>query len=292
MKLLVTGKQGQIARSLQHVLKDEAGVEAVFTGREMLDLVDAASIDRTVKQVKPDIIISAAAYTQVDEAEDNPGQALLVNGDGPAHLAAAACGVGAKIIHLSTDYVFDGKQAGAYREDAPVNPVTVYGKSKLEGENAIRLALDDHVILRTAWVFSPYGKNFMKTILKRAGSGDDLNVVCDQTGNPTSALDIARAIFAIVLATRDGSGRWGETYHFAGPEQMAWDQFARMIMEVSANNGGVSVPVNSVSSSQYRTKATRPANSSLDSGKFHAHYEYKARPVRPAIEEVLSGLKN
>ena len=185
MKILVTGRDGQVAQSLA---ERHGGYELVFAGRPELDLADAASIERVVAAINPALVISAAAYTAVDKAEDEPELAMAVNGDGPGVLARAAAKIGAPVIHLSTDYVFDGSLDRPWREDDPVAPLGVYGATKLAGEQAIDASGATYAILRTAWVYSPFGANFVKTMLRLAETRDALNVVEDQQGCPTSAL--------------------------------------------------------------------------------------------------------
>ena len=212
---------------------------AVFAARPDLDLADPASIARIIEAAKPDIVISAAAYTAVDQAEDEPELAEAINGEAPGHIGHAAAKVGAPVLHLSTDYVFDGSGERAWRENDPTGPVGVYGRTKLAGEEALAASGATYAILRTAWVYSPFGGNFVKTMLRLAESRDTLNVVNDQNGNPTSALDIADALLAV-------ADRWqaepahgaNAIYHFAGTGSTTWADFARAIFAESARHGG------------------------------------------------------
>src|SRR3954452_18110890 len=219
MKLLVLGAAGQVGRELCR-LAWPAGTAIASMDRAEIDIADRDAAFGSVARERPEIVINAAAYTAVDRAESEPVAAWAANCTGPANLAAACRAAAIPLIHLSTDYVFDGRKAGPYREDDPVNPLGVYGKSKEAGDRAIRAALPEHVILRTAWVYSAHGQNFVKTMLRLADERPVLRVVADQTGSPTSAADIAAAIARIAIhvmagdAVRD-TDPWG-TYHFAG----------------------------------------------------------------------------
>ena len=188
MKILVTGREGQVATSLA---ERGEGRDLVFVARPEFDLADGESIGRVIGEAKPDLIISAAAYTAVDQAEDEPELAMAINGEAPVHIGRAAAAIGAPVLHLSTDYVFDGSGERAWTETDPTGPIGAYGKTKLAGEQALAASGATYAILRTAWVYSPFGNNFVKTMLRLADSRDALNVVADQHGNPTSALDIA-----------------------------------------------------------------------------------------------------
>ncbi len=269
MKILVTGKQGQVARCLADRAGEHPELELVFaarTGTEfLLDLAKPASIRAAVRAAKPDVIINAAAYTAVDKAEDEPELAMQVNGIAPGLLAAEAAACGARIIHISTDYVFDGELDRPYLPSDPVNPIGVYGKTKLTGEEAVRTATSDFVIVRTAWVYSPYGKNFYKTMLRLAETRDEISVVDDQIGNPTSAYEIADGLLAICEDWLKGGKRClGRIIHLVGPQEMTWCGFARKIFAESAAIGGPDCHVNAISTADYPTKAKRPMNSRLE----------------------------
>ena len=280
MKILVTGRDGQVAQSLA---ERHGGHELVFAGRPELDLADAASIERAVAAVNPDLVISAAAYTAVDKAEDEPELAMAVNGEGPGVLARAAARIGAPVIHLSTDYVFDGSLDRPWREEDPVAALGVYGATKLAGERTIAASGATHVILRTAWVYSPFGANFVRTMLRLAETRDTLTVVEDQYGCPTSALDIADGIMAVIAGLREGRGA-NAIYHLAGTGEAHWADFARRIFAESTKRGGPSAQVTGIPSSGYPTRATRPANSRLDCTRLAQTFGYSA----PRWEESLS----
>jgi dTDP-4-dehydrorhamnose reductase len=266
VKILVTGRDGQVARSLA----ERGGAhELTFAGRPELDLADPASIERAVAAAAPDLVVSAAAYTAVDKAEDEPDLAMAVNGEGPGALARAAARMGVPVIHLSTDYVFDGSLDRPWREDDPVAPINTYGATKLAGERAVAASGVAYAILRTAWVYSPFGSNFVRTMLRLAETRDALAVVDDQIGCPTSALDIADAILAIAGAWAAEPARGINTiYHFAGTGEASWADFARAIFEERGRRGGPAAEVKGIPASAYPTRARRPANSRLDCRKF------------------------
>lgn len=291
MKVLVTGRNGQVATALAERAAGEPD-EFVFVGRPEFDLADPASIRRAVLEIRPDVIVSAAAYTAVDTAEDEPERAHAINGVAPGVLAESASEIGARIVHLSTDYVFDGSGDRPRREDDPVGPFSVYGRTKLEGEEAVRAAApESHVILRTAWVYSPFGNNFVKTMLRLAETRDELNVVDDQYGNPTSALDIADGIFAIFNKWRQGlSPGLGRTYHLAGSGEATWCELARAVFEASAARGGPSAVARPVPASAYPTKARRPANSRLDCSAFERDFGWRAPNWRSKVNETIGRL--
>src|SRR5229473_3547662 len=246
MKLLVLGAGGQVGHELCR-LAWPAGYRIAAFDRGGVDIAQRESVFAAVARERPDIVVNAAAYTAVDRAESEPDIAWASNCSGPANLAAACHDALTPLIHLSTDYVFDGSKAGAWREEDPVKPLGVYGKSKEAGDQAVRGALAHHVILRTAWVYSAHGRNFVKTMLRLAvglqptglsrGDRPVLRVVADQIGSPTSAGDIAAAIGAIVGRLNAGNGRWG-TYHFAGGGAVSWHGFAEAIFELAAPRRG------------------------------------------------------
>ena len=288
MKILVTGREGQVARSLA---ERNGAHELVFAARPDLDLADPASIARIIEAAKPDIVISAAAYTAVDQAEDEPELAEAINGEAPGHIGHAAAKVGAPVLHLSTDYVFDGSGERAWRENDPTGPVGVYGRTKLAGEEALAASGATYAILRTAWVYSPFGGNFVKTMLRLAESRDTLNVVNDQNGNPTSALDIADALLAV-------ADRWqaepahgaNAIYHFAGTGSTTWADFARAIFAESARHGGPTCTGTGIPASEYPTKAARPANSRLDCTKFAETFGHSAPRWEDSLGETVARL--
>lgn len=262
MKILVTGREGQLVRSL---LERGDGRDIVALGRPDLDLEVDGSARAAIRAARPDVVINAAAYTNVDQAEDEPERASRINGAAAGEVAAAAREVGASVIQISTDYVFDGTAAEAYAEDASTNPIGVYGRSKLQGEDHVRDANPEHAIVRTAWVYSPFGRNFVKTMMTLAQTRDALNVVADQRGNPTSALDLADGVFALIDA-----GVPQGTYHLAGTGDASWFDLAEHVFSECARLGLPSAEAHPIATADYPTRAVRPANSRLDCARFES----------------------
>jgi dTDP-4-dehydrorhamnose reductase len=281
MHVLVVGAAGQVGFEL---LRAEWPSEVRLTGvsRHELDLEDRAAIDGLLRDVAPDLIVNAAAYTAVDKAEGDPMRAFAVNRDAVGQMAETCRQLGVPLIHLSTDYVFDGSQPTPYRETDPVAPLGVYGRSKEAGEAVLRDTLPAHVILRTAWVYGVHGHNFVKTMLRLGAERDELRVVADQQGCPTFARDIARAIVTIAQATADGQEAWG-TYHFSGAGRTNWHGFAEKIFELSAPATGKRPLVQAIRTVDYPTPASRPANSVLDCSRVASAFGV----VAPAWERSL-----
>jgi dTDP-4-dehydrorhamnose reductase len=291
VKVLVTGKEGQVARSLAVLAKGRRDIELVSAARPELDLARPETIAPVIQAARPDIVISAAAYTAVDQAEDEPDLAFAVNATGAGEVARAAAAIGAPVIHLSTDYVFDGKATRPYREDVATNPQGAYGASKLAGEKAVAAANPRHVIVRTAWVYSPFGKNFVKTMLRLAETRDEIAVVSDQWGNPTSAHDIAEGLLVACVHIGKGGGAnlWG-TYHLAGAGDASWADFAEDIFKVSMELRGPSANVRRIKTSDYPTPARRPANSRLDIDRFLNVFGYASPRWRDSVSSTVGNL--
>ncbi|WP_095091971.1 dTDP-4-dehydrorhamnose reductase [Mesorhizobium sophorae] len=287
MRLVVTGREGQVALSLLEAGQRHAGVEVIAIGRPELDLAKPDTVIDIIAAAEPDIVVSAAAYTAVDQAEDEPDLAFAVNAVGAGKVAEAAAQLGIPVIHLSTDYVFDGSASGAYVETDATAPRSVYGASKLAGEQAVAAANPRHLILRTAWVYSPFGKNFVKTMLRLAADRDEISVVADQWGNPTSALDIADAVLH-AAATLHGNKSFAAfgVYHLAGTGEANWSGFARHILDTSRVSGGPWARVRDIATKDYPTKARRPANSRLSSAKFASVFGWNAPDWRQSTEAV------
>ncbi len=264
-RMVVTGREGQVVLSLLERGEHDGRFEVIALGRPEFDLSAPDTIEAALRQARPDVIVSAAAYTAVDQAESDEEAATVINGVAAGKIAEAAAALGVPVIHISTDYVFDGSKGGAYVETDPVAPIGAYGRSKLAGEQAVAAATPNHVILRTAWVYSPFGKNFLKTMLKLAETRDSLNVVDDQVGNPTSALDIADAVLTVAanLLDSDDPALRG-TFHTTGTGEGSWADFAIEIFARSADVKGPTAEVGRIPSSAYPTPAKRPANSRLD----------------------------
>ena len=273
-KLLVVGSSGQLARSLMDAAPRYSGYHVVFMGRPALDLLDPSSLSHALDAVRPDWVINAAAYTAVDRAESEPDLAFAVNRNGAGDLAAAAARHSVPLIHLSTDYVFDGTKSGAYTEADKPNPVSVYGRSKLDGEERVASSNPRHLIFRTSWVYSEYGSNFVKTMLRLASERPELKVVADQYGNPTYAGDLALAIFDLIGRVGNAepnAAAWG-IYHATGRGTTNWHGLAERIIEESTCCGGLSVLVRPITTADFPTAARRPTNSALDCGKLEATF--------------------
>jgi dTDP-4-dehydrorhamnose reductase len=263
----VIGQSGQVAQALRERGRAH-GCDVVNIGRPNVDLAKPESILASLQATKPDIVVNAAAYTAVDRAEKEAELATAVNGRGAGHVAAAAAIAEVPVIHLSTDYVFDGTLDRPYREYDPTGPASVYGMSKLQGEIEVANATANHAILRTSWVYSPFGNNFVKTMLKLAAGRDEIGVVGDQHGNPTYALDIAEGILAVARnLLNDRSEAMRGVFNMAGASDTDWAQFASAIFKVSAAKGGPDALVKPIATRDYPTAARRPANSRLDCGK-------------------------
>ncbi|WP_020400990.1 dTDP-4-dehydrorhamnose reductase [Kordiimonas gwangyangensis] len=267
-RIFVAGKSGQVALSLQEAAAEDS-IELVCFGRPELDLAAPEINAQLIRDFAPDAIINAAAYTAVDTAESDEVTATAINAHGPAELARVAHELSVPFLHISTDYVFDGGKDGAYTEEDTVNPQGAYGRSKLRGEEAVMAANPDAMIFRTAWVYSPFGKNFVKTMLTLAESRDTLGVVADQVGNPTYAPDIARALLDVVaiVTDRDAARKFGGIYHLAGSGTVSWHGFASETFKLGQQHGHPVPVVNQLTTAEYPTPAKRPANSQLDCTK-------------------------
>ena len=287
MRILVTGRTGQVATALCERAAFHPGVEVIAVGRPELDLERPDSIASAIRAAEPDVVVNAAAFTTVDLAENQPERAFAVNRDGAGTVAAAAARCGADLIHLSTDYVFSGDTNMPYRETDATGPACVYGHSKLQGELAVRAAHPGAVILRTSWVFSPFGQNFLKTMLRIGRERPDVRVVNDQHGNPTSALDLADAILRIAPSL---AGAAGGTYHLSGEGGTTWFGFAQQIFAASAALGGPHPVLVPVTTSDYPTAARRPADSRLSSAAFRARYGFGVGPWEDAVAATVRRL--
>lgn len=252
--ILVFGKTGQVATELQTLLPD-----AMFLGRDQADLADPAACARQIERHRPKAVINAAAYTAVDKAESDEKTAALVNGEAPAKMAQACAGLNIPFVHISTDYVFDGSGDTPFATDHPTAPIGAYGRTKLAGENGVRTAGGSYVILRTSWVFSVHGNNFLKSMLRLGTDRDKLTIVADQIGGPTPARAIAEACITVVNHLKTDPNAAG-TYHFSGAPDVSWADFARTIFTVS----GLDCAVEDIPTSAYPTPAKRPANSRMD----------------------------
>lgn len=291
MRIAVTGHEGQVARSLVE-RGAELGHEIVPVGRPELDLGgDVDDIGQALAKVSPNAIISAAAYTAVDRAESERDLAFAVNERGAGAVARAAGNLGVPLVHLSTDYVFDGAKAAPYVETDPTGPTGAYGISKLAGEQAVLSATDNAAILRTAWVYSPFGANFVKTMLRLAADRDEIAVVADQLGNPTSALDIADGVLRIATnLAASADPRQRGLFHMTAAGDASWADFAEAIFAASAGAGGPSAHVRRITTAEYPTPARRPANSRLDSSKLAEAHAVRLPPWEASLPGVVQRL--
>jgi dTDP-4-dehydrorhamnose reductase len=285
----VTGKQGQLAASLIDRAHHH-DVEVVVIGRPELDLVDPNSVWPAIAASDPDAIVNAAAYTAVDKAEQEPDVAMAVNGEGAAAVADAAKRLDVPLVQISTDYVFDGLATRRYRETDPVAPLGAYGRSKLAGEAAVLGRLENYAILRTAWVYSPYGANFLKTMLRLAKTRDQISVVADQRGNPTNALDIADGVIGVVknLMTRPDDQTLRGVFHITAAGEASWAEFAKAIFEASAALGRPAASVKDIATAEYPTAARRPANSRLDCSRLREIHGVALPEWRAPIEQCVA----
>lgn len=297
MRIAVTGRAGQVVTSLVE-RGTTTGRAVIAIGRPELDLADPKSIRSALEAATPDVIVSAAAYTAVDKAESESELVYAVNGRGAGLVAEAARALGVPLIHISTDYVFDGRLDRPYAESDPTGPAGVYGASKLAGEQAVLAAYaGNSAILRVAWVYSPFGGNFVKTMLRLAGDRDEVSVVADQLGNPTSALDIADAILAVAtnMVSDSYTGNRPELcgiFHMTAPGEASWADFADAIFAASAAYGGPAARVRRIATADYPTPATRPANSRLDCRRIADVHGVALPDWRQSLETVVARLQS
>ena len=291
-RILILGKEGQIARALRELLPSQ-GIEVAAIGRPEIDLLAPQSAADAVLEFAPTLVILPAAYTAVDRAEDDVEAAWIINAVAPGIVAKAASDIGAPIVYFSTDYVFDGGKGAPYAEEDATAPLSVYGSTKLAGEAAVARANPRHVILRTAWVCSPTGSNFVKTILRLAAERPSLRVVADQQGAPTFAADIARAVALISARLHSnvpvGEEHWG-LFHLANDGLTSWHGFAEAIIAGSAARGGQSVPVEAITTGEYPTRARRPAYSKLSAAKIKRIYGVHMSAWEESLEVCLDTL--
>lgn len=292
MKILVFGAAGQIGREVSRAARP-ASFELWGLDKSAGDITDLTAINEAMARHKPDLVINLAAHTAVDRAESEPEMAWAVNCAGAANIAAGCNERQTPIIHLSTDYVFDGCKPEPYREEDAVNPLNVYGRSKEAGERAVRAAMVRHVILRTAWVYGAHGTNFVKTILRLGAKRPVLRVVADQLGCPTAAADIASVLITIARQIEEGRTEWG-TFHFAGGGSISWYGFAEEIVQLAERFGAWSAAsrprVEPITTDQYATAARRPRNSQLDCRKIDAYLGISAPPWRSSLAAVVREL--
>ena len=286
--ILIIGRSGQLARCLARQQRP-AGWELIAMGREEgCDIADTASLAAQLNALRPDLVVNASAYTAVDKAESERDAAYRINAEGPGALAALCADLGLPLIHFSTDYVFDGSKPGHYVEDDAISPLNVYGASKAAGEAAIRAAHSLHVILRTSWVYSPFGANFVKTMLRLGEIKSELRIVGDQHGAPTAADDLARATMTIAQGIFAGRAHYG-TYHVAAGGETNWAGFAREVFRLAGTGRG-SPRVTVIRTEDYPTAAARPKNSRLSCEKIAQDYGIRlpawSISLEPCVREL------
>jgi len=287
VKLLITGAGGQLGHELVRL----GGHHALLApGYDALDITDPDALLACVTAFAPDAVINAAAYTAVDRAESDESTAFSVNCDGPANLARICQEHGMPLIHISTDYVFDGSKQGAYLEEDATEPLGVYGRSKLAGEQAVLRICPQSIILRTSWLFSAYGQNFVKSMIRLGSACEKADVVADQHGCPTSGTELARAIYAVLDSGVNDDCRG--IYNFCQPEPTTWFAFAGAVFETAADQGMLLniKQVDPITTAEYPTAAQRPANSVMDCSKFRQTFAFAIKPWRESLVDVVHAL--
>jgi dTDP-4-dehydrorhamnose reductase len=286
-KILVTGANGQLGNELRRLCRNFPGLEFIFTDVDMLDITNPDAVSVFMEASKPAILVNCAAFTDVDGAEIDVKNARKINALAPQVLAAACAMQNAFLIHISTDYVFDGEKGEAYTEEDQTNPLSVYGSSKLEGEEKIKTVFDDFVIIRTSWLYSEYGNNFMRKILSLGKERDSIEVVDDQIGSPTYARDLANCIIDIIIKSiLNPEAYLPGIYHYANQGTCSWAEYAKEIFELA----GVNCEVKPVSSDKYPTKAKRPKYSVLNTTKIRSSFGIGIPNWRDSLKECISYL--
>lgn len=286
--IVVFGANGQLGSELQREAA-RRGMALHAISRSAVDIADAGAVAAALERVQPSLVVNAAAYTRVDDAESEREKAMLGNVTGPKVLAECCAERGAALIHISSDYVFDGTKRGAYSENDQVAPIGFYGKTKAYGEEAVRNSLDRHVILRVSWLYGEFGSNFLKTMLRLASQREEISVVADQHGCPTSTRDVTNAILAITERVRGREEVFG-TYHFAGDGATTWHGFASAAIGKFAELNNKAVRVKAITTDQYPTRTKRPENSVLSCEKFERVFGFRGRPWQQEVEEVAESL--
>lgn len=282
MKILVTGAYGQLGNALQRELAGDNNIEAIFTDADSLDITDPTALDRFFEDNPAEIVVNCAAYTAVDKAESDDLKAAAINTAAVGNLGQAASKHGIKVIHISTDYVFSGESFRPYKENDEPYPQSIYGRTKLEGEGLLTSFCKDTIIIRTAWLYSEFGNNFVKTMLRLSGERDEINVVSDQIGSPTYAGDLASAIHTIISDKNWQPG----IYHFTNEGVASWYDFTKAIFEISGKN----TRVNPIPTAQYPTPAKRPLYSVLSKNKIKQNYGITIPYWRDSLAECLKKL--
>ncbi|MDL1967244.1 MAG: dTDP-4-dehydrorhamnose reductase [Deltaproteobacteria bacterium] len=291
MKILVTGSKGQLGHELL-IQGNNSGYEILPVDLPELDITDKIQVKHRLEKFQPFLVVNAAAYTNVDKAETEQNLAFAVNRDGPANLAEACAKFEIPLIHISTDFIFDGKKSSPYIESDPIFPLSIYGRSKQEGENEVRSRLKKHIILRTAWLYGVHGQNFVKTMLRLGREKQVISVVADQFGSPTSAADLAAAVIQIISRIKRYSGdiNWG-TYHYCGHGITTWHGFAEEILDMAKQYIPIKTKnVKPISTAEYPTKATRPCFSALDCTLIKKNFGISIMPWQDSLKTVIRQL--
>lgn len=283
MKIMVTGAYGQLGNALKRELDGDNTIEAIYTDADTLDLTDSMALSRFFEDNPVDMVINCAAYTAVDRAESDDLKAAAINTGAVGNLGQAAAKHGMKVIHISTDYVFSGESFRPYEENDEPYPQSIYGRTKLEGEGLLTSFSNNAMIIRTAWLYSEFGNNFVKTMLRLADERDEINVVCDQIGNPTYAGDLAHAIHQVIRHERWQPG----IYHFTNEGVASWYDFTKAIFEIT----GKTTKVNPIRTTQYPTPAKRPSYSVLSKDKIKRNYGIEIPYWRDSLQRCIKELQ-
>jgi len=287
MVVLVTGAGGQLGQSIQFIAGNYSNIQFIFCSSSDLDITNKENCKQIFAQSKPHFCINAAAYTAVDKAESEPEKAYLINVIGVKNLAEACRDFGTTLLHISTDFVFDGNKSIPYTEEDYPNPQSVYGQTKLDGEKAIQEILEHYFIIRTSWVYSQFGNNFMKTMLRLGSERDSLSVVNDQIGTPTNAVDLAEALVKIILFSSlsfgEGRGEAFGIYNFSNDGQCSWYDFAQKIFEINHIN----IDLNPIPTTSYPTPAERPKYSVLDKSKIKSTFGIEIKTWEESLKPVI-----
>ena len=296
MKLLITGANGQLGRGIIDAGQSKDSLDSLdcriqAPSEADLDITDPGKIDHIITDLQPDLVINTAAYTAVDKAEAEEALAVKINKTGCTHLAQTCQKNQIPLVHISTDYVFDGQKGTPYLETDPISPIGVYGRSKAEGEIEIRSILKEHIILRTSWLYGTHGHNFVKTMLGLATGQKQIRVVADQYGSPTNAADLAQTILSICEHLHSKSRiHWG-TYHYCGSGVISWYTFAEKIMELTRLHGGTrTASIEPVATAEYPTRAERPVYSALDCGRIQKDFGISPQPWKISLEKTIRTL--
>ncbi|MFS1909672.1 dTDP-4-dehydrorhamnose reductase [Vibrio sp. 10N.286.48.B7] len=287
-KVLITGAYGQVGHCLVEQLSQRTDVEVIAYDRAELDITSSEQVNTVVQAVKPDVIINAAAHTAVDKAESEVELSYAINRDGPLYLAQAAETCGAALLHISTDYVFDGTKSEPYVESDLTNPPSVYGQSKLAGEQAVAETCSRYAVLRTAWVFGEHGNNFVKTMLRLGSERSELGIIGDQFGGPTYAGDIATALVTMMDEFQCGTPDISGIYHFSGAPHVSWYEFAKAIFTAAGEHGALNAlpTVNEITADQYPLPAPRPTNSRLNCSKIGSVFGVEPSDWSQALKNI------